>query len=313
MAGMRRLSAVLAAALALSACGDGNPFGQIDTDNDAIASEIPESISSDLDAFSFDPNAGTLTVTGIARDEDGNDPTYRRRPGLDIPGYLAFTAQEDPLDQHVTAYTQAIADVAGAVVATGGQFTFFNGGAQYTRTGAYDPQDVTSTTGLVTYAGTYAGLSNVNGPGTDLLPVAAGTPSQVRPSQAAPVTGSVFINVDFADDSLSGTIYNREITILGSATPVGIPNVVLVPTTLDANGQFSGDAQWIDSDTGQRNTAGEYGGIIGGQNASAMAGGVNMEEHMDDLFEDEIEFGTFVLGRCGTPEGTDPLCAQVDQ
>ena len=78
--------------------------------------------------------------------------------------YRAFTAQDKPLNEHTTAYVNTISDVTAALAVTGGQVTYFDGGARFTRSGGYDPVEVSvpNDTGLVNYAGTYIGLSNVN-------------------------------------------------------------------------------------------------------------------------------------------------------
>jgi hypothetical protein len=308
---MYRSLLALGAFVALVACGDGNPFDTVpgDGDGDGTASDIPASIASNVTAFAYNPSAGTLTLTGTLRDEDELTTTFRRRPALDRGVYQAFTAQDDPLDEHTTVYVREVGDVSGAVAVTGGQFTYYSGGVNYGRAGGFQPVPASEAndTGLVTYAGQYIGLSNVNGPDTDLATVPGGVGNAVIPSQAATVTGRIFVNVSFDDQNLAGTIYERRLDTVGGT--LAVPDLVLVPTELAENGTFSGDIEV----RGDRNDRGDYAGTIGANQGQAMAGGIFASGHFGDGSSDVEEYGVFVLGRCNGPVADpSPECDAVE-
>lgn len=94
---------------------------------------------------------------------------------------------------------KSISDVTAAVAVTGGQFTYYNGGSLFTRTGAYDPVTVSEPgdTGLVSYACSDIGMSIVNGVNTDLTSTVGTPPADILSYQASTVNGSIFINVGF--------------------------------------------------------------------------------------------------------------------
>jgi hypothetical protein len=305
---MKRIFAAAIALAALGACGDGNPFTTTptdDTDTDTT-SIVPETISSTLVDFAFDAGAGTLTISGLQRDGDTNPITFNRRAALDRGPYAAFTLQDDPLDQHATVYVRDIGAVQGAVAATGGQFSFYSGGVQFSRTGAFDPITPSegSDRGMVTYAGRYAGLTNLNGPRTDLLTPPAGvTDSTVLPSQAGVVTADIIINVEFDSNNVGGEIYNRVVESEAFGTVVDTDDLVFRPTALAEDGTFAGEVE-IESQRG--NDVGDYAGVIGGVESEALAGGIFVSEHFGPTgtlagVNGEEEYGVFVLGRCGGP------------
>ena len=144
---------------------------------------IPADVQGSVTSFAYDPATQSLTISGISFDAEAIAVSYRRRTALDITAadgriaYEAYTAQDDPLDEHTTAYVKSISDVTATVAVTAGQFTYYDGGTLFNRTGTYDPvvADAANNTGLVSYAGAYIGLSNVNGVNTDLAPTAGTT------------------------------------------------------------------------------------------------------------------------------------------
>ena len=312
---MIRSFLAITALVALTACGDGNPFTDGDAgDDDAANAAIPEDIAGTFQAFSYDPANGTLTITGLSRDEDVGAVSYVRKPALDEGVYRAYTAQDDPLDEHTTVYVREHGDVSGAVALTGGQFTYFSAGVNFKRDGRYDPHpvDASDDTGLVTYTGEYIGLSDVNGPDTDLLPVPGGAGSgSIIPAQASVVRGRIFINIGFASNNVAGTINERQIT-LDSGT-FDLPDIQLEPTNLTTDGTFDGNA--VTTNTGSRTNVGSYAGILGGPDSNVLAGGVYLKDHFEPVLsvEDEEEYGVFVLGKCGGAlEDPSPECDAVD-
>ena len=286
------------AVVGLAACSGGNPFTQTTENTDATAT-VPTTISSDLDSFTYDPVAQTLTVRGISLDNNPLEAVYSRRPALDRNGYEAYTTQAGPLDRHATGYVRDIDGTRAGIFVTGGQFgRYFGGGAQ-SRTGGFDRPDGNNATGSVSYAGNYIGLLNGAGDAGDLLPTAPGTPTAVLPTQAAEVTGAIFINADFTDNIVNGVIYNRQIVDSPATT---IENLELAPSTIETDGTFTGDV----SQNGQ--DRGDYAGIFGGTDAAVVAGTLFTEDHMANALDEE-EFGVFVLAQCGTAQAS-AICNQ---
>jgi len=294
--------------LTLAACGSGVDQGD-GTDGSSSApltqNPIPEVLARNLQRISYNPDAQTLTVEVKSLDAPEIVATYARNAALDVPGYTAFSVQDDPLDRMFIALVAASdrRTVQAAVVGDGGQFnTVFNGG-YYERTGTYSIPTSNPVTGLVSYAGLYAGVTNMSEPGaTNLLPVPPGTPSELIPGQAARTQGEIFLNVSFSDSAVNGAIYNR--SIVGGPA---LESVTLIPSTIDDNGEFLGTVEFDgDPATG---SIGSYGGIFGGIDASDVAGVVYIDNLIRDV-ELEHEVGIFVLPRCGTA-GDTAICGSV--
>lgn len=328
---MKHFVAGLMAAALLGGCGGGsNPFEPdpvvedgTDTDPDTVTATtpvtVPAGLAGNVQDISFDAAAGTISVSGLSLDEVPVTATYRRRPGLDRPGYLAFTAQDDPLDRHFTAYVaqsnNSGAVRAGVIGSPGPRNRAFSGGF-FERDGGYTPPEVSETTGLVSYAGNYVGVTNGGDPaGGDLLPVPAGTPDELLVSQALTVTGQVFINADFADNNVEGNIFGRSIVETGQ----DLPSLVLVSSQIAANGTFNGGVEYDlgdpRSNSDSATPAGSYGGVFGGPNAEGVAGVVSLTE-FDGVgnplgFENELERGIFVLDQCGAAVSA-AICATVN-
>jgi len=299
---MKRFWLGVAAMAVMSACSGGNPFAPDDGTTPTPDPTIPTTIAGSVSGVSYDPVAQTLTITGVELDDTPFQAVYRRRAGMDVPGYEAYTVQDSSLDRHTTAFVRERDGTRAIIAVSGAQFNYYFGGSNYSRTGSFDPPTANATGGLVSYAGSYVGLLNGAGDGGDLLPVDPTTPADVRPNQAAEVTGSIFINADFADNAVNGVIYNRN--VVDRATPV--ENLDLAPTSIAADGTFTGNV--TQQTATSLNDRGDYGGIFGGTDASAVAGTLFVSDHIT-AFNGEEEYGLFVLAQCGTP-GADPVCNQ---
>lgn len=322
----RLLMLFLVLTLAAGCDSDGtNPFDRDDPadpgdpDGETPSGDIPETLAGDVTRVRYDPAQNTIVVEGLTLDATPFEAVYSRAPALEanVPGYRVYTAQDDALDRHSTAFA-AQSNNSGAVRAgvtvTGGPRNRFFGGTYYERDGGFRPP----AGGLVTYTGRYAGLTNVGGSEEDLIPVPVGTNPELIPDQAAEVTGGVVMTADFSDNSIEGNIVNRS---LEGTTP--LPSLVLVRTDIAANGTFFGNVEFDSRhpDSGDNpvgNDIGDYGGIIGGPDGDGLAGSITLSE-FDGLgdqlgFENEEEYGIFVLDRCGTPGAADPLglCASVN-
>ncbi|MHA6326775.1 thymidylate synthase [Roseivivax sp. CAU 1753] len=331
---MNRILAMLIALAMLSACGEGgsgdnpisrgaeeedaDPGGGGDTGNEDTA-RIPVDIAKNLASVSFDQDTGTLLVEGIYLDDTPYEAVYTRAPALDRNGFQAYTKQDDALDRHATAYTATTATGArSTVAATGGPYNEYFTGVYYETSGTYSAPEVSDTTGLVAYVGRYVGLLNGSGSGEDLIPVAPGTPNEITPSQSAEVTGTVYMNADFADNRVEGSIYDREIVDTGQS----LPSVVLVNTEITEAGAFTGSVEYSLQQTDPTwqgisdDTVGTYAGEFDGEDAQSIVGGVQLNQidgPSNQLgFENELEFGAFTLEQCGTAGANDALCNQVN-
>lgn len=303
----------------LAACSGSNPFEDgdgpgpdpVDPDNTALAA-----VRGDVDSISFNPTTQTLIVSGVSLDNTDYSATYTRDPSRDVTTgagvfYQAYTTQSDPLDRPAIAFARETAGTRGSVAVTGGQFNRYFGGTYFERTGAFDPPPVNDQNqGLVSYAGRYVGLTNLqtNDP---LLPPAVGTDPALIPGAPVIVDGEIFLNVDFADNQVNGAIYNRDFR--SNPGVFTLPDIVLIATGIDANGRFNGER--IEYDGVLTTDIGDYAGIFGGPDAAGVAGGVRLTE-FDGVgdpsgIEDEEEYGIFVLDKCGTAAADAAVCAQV--
>lgn len=292
---MKRFWLAVAAATIVAACSGGNPWLE-DGNGAGPGLEIPAALLGDLDSITYDPVAQTLTVRGIALDGALYDTAYSRNSALDVLGYAAYTAQNSPLERHSTAFVKEMDGTRAAIVVTGGQFENFFGGSYYSRAGAF-----TTPGGQVTYAGRYVGLLNIAGDGGDLLQIIPGTPHDVRPVQAAEVTGRVLINADFSDNRVEGIVFDRVI-VDHPGVDLSNQDIALMAADILADGSFAGEAQQ------ELIGVGTFGGIFGGTDASVVAGTLFAEGHISQI-NDVQEFGLFVLGQCGTANA-DPICNQ---
>ncbi|WP_135503701.1 thymidylate synthase [Roseovarius aestuariivivens] len=351
---MNRFVASLVLPAFLLACGSGsNPFeadpqppAEEDTGGDPPGDEenpltdagIPSSLARDLARLEFDPATQTLTVEGVSLDEVPFIATYRRRPAFDRGGYQAFTAQDDPLDRHNTAFAREAANGsdtrAGVTISPNPRNRYFGGG-YYERDGEFTPPVVSPSSGLVSYSGSYVGLVNIgfrdDGPGSldDLAPVPAGTANELRPGQAGIVDASIFINADFADNVVEGNIYNRRlinpstglIAQTSGGRPLILPSIVLIGTPINDDGTFIGEVEYDQTDALITTSVigidiGDYGGIFGGTDASAVAGNVYLEQFdgPGDIYglSGEEEVGVFVLDQCGQPVEDTVGCASTN-
>jgi len=298
-----QLTAPLCAlAVALTGCGGSNPVNGsggsggsgASTGGSLVENTIPEELAKNLTKISFDAASGTLTVEMTSLDDPTSTATYTRNAALDVPGYTAFSAQNDALDRMFVALAAASSDgsVQAAVVGDGGQFNRFFSGGYYERLEGNVP-----TSGLVSYAGTYGGVSNLNDPaGGALLPTPPGTPGEIAPGQPRQTQGDIFLNVDFTDNTVNGAIYNHQFTD-GEA----LPSITLVVSDIDGNGEFLGSTEF----TGRPDlgTNGTYGGIVGGTDGSSIAGIVALDTIFlpDDARDSNFDalIGVFVLDQCG--------------
>lgn len=297
---------------ALVACGSGTDQGGTtttpDPDPDTGPNGIPKVLNENLHGVKYNAAAGTLTLNMVALDAGPVNAVYRRRAGLDVGPYQAYTYQDDPLDRHYTALVAQSTDpsrsVRAGVVSDGGQFNKYFPGAFYERDGGFTPPS--NATGLVSYAGNYAGVTNIGAPGSDLLPIPGSVDPSRHPRQTTRTEGHIFLDVNFSDNSVNGNIIKRKLVDYGTV----LPNVVLVKSDIDANGEFLGITEYED-----QTKNGSYGGIFGGTDAGAVGGIValdNFDGTGDPLgLTNEQERGVFVLIQCGLP-GDDPICSNVN-
>ena len=324
----RILTALLLATL-LGGC-DGNPFANAnlaggvdggDSDGGSIGgpgvggggtntgtTPIDDDISVNVEAVSYTGSTLLMQVDGLDSTGASGLVPFQPYNALNVPGYQAYRVQEDALDRMFVALAAQSQDGAtrAVAVADGGQFQHYFGGAYYERTGGFDAPAIGTGPGAgqVSYAGDYAGVTNLGVPGNpDALPVTPGTSPSVIPRQPARVSGDVLLNVNFQDNVVNGTIYNRVIVDVGFS----LDDVILIPADILADGTFHGTVEGEAPD--ESDVAGEYGGIFGGTDSSSVAGAVHLTEFEGD-FDAEQEHGIFVLTECSLQVG-NPICDQV--
>ena len=275
-------------------------------------------LENNLTTAVYDPDTETLYVDMYALDRVGNDyplEQYTRNADLDVPGYAAFTYQDDPLDRFFVAYVAQSPDgtAQGTLVVDGGQFDEYFGGTQM-----FALQDYTGgpELGLVSYAGNYVGITNLVYRGDEILVIPAPYDDEVYtnlwPTQPIIVQGEAFMNVDFSNNAINGAVVNREFVHLSGypvaafgGTTFPVADLIFEPGTIDSNGTFTGNVigEDYDEEAGAWVELGQgtYGGVLTGTDGSAMAGGVYVTQHILEA-EQEEEYGIFVLTQCGLPD-----------
>jgi hypothetical protein len=310
--------------LLLAAC-DGNPLGTGDPEvpvcdtNCPVGADdpvtLPTVLAKNLKAIAYDQASDSFRITYSSLDTTPTVATWNRRAALDTVGYRAYTVQEDALDRMFVGLAKTSTDGSVTAIAAGdgGQFNRVFQGGSYARNGGWSAPAGTSAggSGQVSYAGTYAGVTNIRAPRPgEILPVPGGTAGEVIPGQPSRVQGDIFINANFTDNAVNGAIYNR---VLVDYT-FGLQAVILVPTDIEANGSFTGTTErWVNDDSSMAVT-GDYGGVFGGTGATAVGGLVALTKlyRSDDgtALTGALEQGVFVLQQCGTP-GDAAICGQV--
>ena len=310
---MFRILAATAALALLSACGDGQPFdfGIVEPVDPPLTEEeveeqaaISASIAGDLDGGTYSAATGIMTVQ-ITLDAPGPvSAEYIRNPDLDVDGYIAFSQQDDPLDRIFIAMGARSFDnsVEGVLAMDGEQANRFLGGTTFRQIGTYS--EPTPTSGLVSYAGNYVGLSNLAATSNliGLSPIGPTNPAFL-PAQASRVTGQVFINADFTDNAVNGLVVNRT----NIDRNENLDDLALVLTDVTPDGRFLGT---VELDGTPEEKIGDYGGTFGGLGASGVAGGIHLDGDYIDNVENEQEFGIFVLTQCGLT-GDAAICDGV--
>ncbi len=302
-----------AALLAIAACSGAAVIGPAGDDGggggggvDPATSTVPDALKVNLDAVDFDGTTMKVTISSL--DSTPAEVTYLRDARLDVPGYTAYRMQEDALDRIFVALGAISADasVAAVTVGDGGQFGRYFAGGSYSRSGDFDRPEIGTGPGAgqVSYAGSYAAVTNVGvgrgGPTDVSLPLTTPVDGSLLPEQPARVAGDIFLNANFSDNSVNGSIYNRVIVDNGMA----LSDVVLVETEIGTDGTFLGGAEYSD-----QTPIGNYGGIFGGTDANSVAGLVHLTE-FELTMDNEQEHGVFVLTQCG-PNNTLPVCSNV--
>lgn len=305
---MSRFWLPLALAAALASCSTDEDTGGGGGGGTGTSPATPAALKVNVNAIAFD--GVTLRVNISSLDSTPLLVTYTRDPSLDVGGYLAFRIQEDALDRLFIALAGESADgaVRAVTVGDGGQFNRYFAGGIYERDGDFLRPATGSGPGAgqVSYAGSYAAVTNVDvlrgGPTDVAIAVPGGTEPALIPAQPARVSGDIFLNANFADDSVNGAIVNRVIVDDGFS----LDDVILVPTAIAADGSFFGGAEYNDANN---TPIGSYGGLFGGVGANSVAGLVNLEE-FEPAWQNEREHGMFVLTMCG-PNNALPICSLV--
>ena len=308
---MKHIVAGLMAAALLGGCGGGgssNPFDNPGEDDGTTApptdTTVPTEISQDVTRVEFDPATQTLTVEGLTFDGTTDPVTYNRAVALDVPGYQAYSIQQDGASRHSTAFaaqSQTSGAVTAGVDATGGPRNRLFTGAVFERTGSYTQP----TTGEVVYTGRYVGLTNLDSQGGDLLPPPVGLAPELIPTQAASTQGDVVLRANFGDRAVEGNIINRRISETPGGVVINLPSLVLINTQITEGGTFSGTVEYdqtgFPADRVTGTSIGSSAGIFGGIDATEVAGAIKLNEFDGPGnplgLTNESETGIFVLDR----------------
>lgn len=295
---MKKMLSVAIATALMAACGESRDSEDAGTGGGTPPASVTDAsiVVGDITSTSFDSGNGTLVVQIPL---DGGDVLQQYVAAGSLNGYTKFTLQDDPLDRAFAAFAAESADgsVQAVVAMDGGQFNRFFGGATITQNSYTAP-----TSGLVSYAGAYVGLTNV-GPG---LPIPLGADPSLTPGSTSDITGTVFLNADFAGNNVNGAIYDRVLDFDG--VDVDLQTVILTATDIAADGSFNGSVEFEDL-----SSVGSYDGAFGGTNAANVAGIVSLgdgflegalingtETAIFDEVIGEAEIGIFVIGQCPT-------------
>ena len=301
--------------MGLAACGDGQPFtfGAVVTDpveeEDTTANGIPEVIGKNVENVTGTAGNSTVNVLVTGLDGAPGPVAFSRNSNLDVPGYVAYSYQDDPLDRFFVAMVQNSNDGAllGAAIIDGGQFTDYYGGVYYERLSPYSDDS-----GQVSYAGAYVGLTNIAIFGDELLAVPPGTENGDRPRQPVRLEGDIFLNVNFEEGLINGAITDRELVDLDDdpgtpgTQPVAMVDVFLTGATITTDGTFEGTVE-----LGDNTAVGTYAGTFGGTQATSVAGGLFLDGDWWDEADGENEIGLFVLTKCGE-SGDAAICDLVN-
>ena len=277
----------LLAALVLSACGGASPFlaGATSTTTaggTTTTTTIPATLSvnlnsSDLDLTDTANPVLSINISGL--DGTGATNTFVRAAALDVTNtggdnYLAYTLQSvSNRRQYLALFASGTAVTAG-VVATEAEFNSQFGGGTYARIDSFS----IPTTGEAEYTGTYAGLITHS-------------PDGGTTDRAAITSGTIELNVDFSEPNIEGGVTGRTITDSVSAGSyfggTSTLSDLVLKVTKPTDGVFAGDVFIGVEDVGA------YGGVLGGVDASEVAGVLVFNPFPADT--ETFEYGTFVL------------------
>lgn len=283
----------LAAILATTLTGcSGNPIGSGGGGGGGgggTPSGIPASVALNLQSATFDPGAGTISVTLKSQDAAALNATYARDATFDVPGYLGYSYQQTTSNRFAVALVAEQGDVKALQVVDAGQFSTYFAGGTYARSGGF-ARPSAGVGASATYSGAYAGLQNTG------VAAPGGPGGSLNPTIADRVTGRALITADFTDMSVSGGVDQRTNVRTGAS----YRDIALKPATIATDGTFNGTVDRLEP--GGPTGAGTYGGIFGTQGANVASVLVFAPTSLPNL----IEHGMIVLENCAT--GGGPAC-----
>lgn len=290
---MNKILGLAACAAMLAACDDR---GAVDEVSAGTTTTTPSEVVSNGTVSVGDVGgvalAGDVLQVSIALDGDDVLEEYDLTGNV-VNGYQEYEQQATGLNRAFTAIAGESSDgsIVAVVTADGGQFNRFFGGATVVQNSLSAPES-----GLVSYAGDYAGVNN----GGAVIPSGVvGAPDILDPSGTGTVTGTVFLTADFADNKVEGAVYGRMWVGVGA-----LDDLTLINGDISDAGTFSGSAEVGQGSTAT--TAGSYTGAFGGEDAAVVGGllDVGPGGYGADADPNIREYGIFVLDQCadGNPE-----------
>lgn len=206
----------------------------------------------------YDAAADEMIIESIPFDDEVFEGRYTRTPSLDRGAYRAYASTRG-IDQYVAYFDESASGAVSAAIVQGGNYLGHGyRGAMYQRNGSVT---MPATTQRAFYNGDYIGSR-----------------SNETEGGFHTVTGDADMEVDFSDNTVRGSISNRQVVYssnAGSAVPTISSTVQFGDSTLDrTNGTFSGNlSQTAD-------TSGTYEGMLadGTGNASEIVGTTLIEE-----------------------------------
>ncbi len=208
-------------------------------------------------------NNGANSFTGVIKIDTGTSSFGQaEKPDADGTSFMVVAFSDDGKS------TQGAQNIISATVigSSSNSAAGFGQKAIYQR----DTQSVLPITGSGTYSGLYRGVIGADGQSLD---------GHTAGAQLA-ITGNAALTANFTQQTIGGTIGNRQALLPGGTTGFTLDDVVLATSPIDGNGGFGntatgGAASGLAVPVSTSN--GRYDGLIGGTNGTGIAGALQID------------------------------------